>query len=65
LAGQVRFEAAPSLASKAFSSEEVQTLLSCSPGSHYLVESEVSTSAMYGDQFCIISRSVRQAATEQ
>eukprot|EP00775_Hariotina_reticulata_P002431 gene2431-2735_t len=53
---KVRFEAAPSLASKAFSSEEVQTLLSCSPGSHYLLESEVYTSAMYGDQFCIISR---------
>ncbi|WIA28955.1 hypothetical protein OEZ86_011477 [Tetradesmus obliquus] len=53
---KVRFEAAASLASKAFSSEEVQTVLSYAPGSHYLVQAEVSTSAMYGDTFTIISR---------
>ncbi|KAF6254761.1 hypothetical protein COO60DRAFT_285516 [Scenedesmus sp. NREL 46B-D3] len=53
---KVRFEAAASLASKAFSSEEVQTVLAYVPGSHYLVQAEVSTSAMYGDQFTIVSR---------
>jgi hypothetical protein len=34
----------------------VQTILAYVPGSHYLVQAEVSTSAMYGDQFTIISR---------
>lgn len=31
-------------------------MLSYAPGSHYLVQAEVSTSAMYGDTFTIISR---------
>eukprot|EP00878_Enallax_costatus_P041122 GHUV01047629.1.p1 GENE.GHUV01047629.1~~GHUV01047629.1.p1 ORF type:complete len:120 (-),score=36.87 GHUV01047629.1:153-512(-) len=53
---QVRFDAAPSLASKAFNSEEVQKVLAHVPGSHYMVESEVYTNAMYGDQFYVMSR---------
>lgn len=52
----MRFEAAPSIASKAFSSEEVQVIQAYAPGSHYLVQAEVYTSAMYGDQFIIMSR---------
>lgn len=53
---QVRFDAAPSIASKAFSSEEIQRVLLHAPGSHYQVETEVYTTAMYGDQFTVISR---------
>lgn len=53
---QVRFDAAASLASKAFSSEEVQKILAYQPGKYYLVESEVYTTALYGDQFCVLSR---------
>jgi hypothetical protein len=52
----VRFDAAASLASKAFSSEEVQQVLQYSPGSHYQLLTEVSTTAMYGDTFTVISR---------
>lgn len=55
-AHQVRFDAAPSIASKAFSSEEVQRVLLHVPGSHYQMETEVYTTAMYGDQFTVISR---------
>jgi hypothetical protein len=34
----------------------VQTVLAYAPGSHFLVQAEVSATAMYGDQFTIISR---------
>lgn len=53
---QVRFDAAPSLASKAFSSEEIQKILAHAPGSHYLVECEVYTNALYGEHFTLLSR---------
>lgn len=53
---QVRFDAAASIASKAFSSEEIQHVLQYSPGSHYQLATEVYTTAMYGDTFTVISR---------
>lgn len=53
---QVRFDAPPSMASKAFNSEEVQRVLLLQPGSHYQVDTEVYTTAMYGDQFTVLSR---------
>lgn len=53
---QVRFEAAASIASKAFNSEEIQHVLQYAPGSHYQLQTEVYTTAMYGDQFTVISR---------
>jgi hypothetical protein len=53
---QVRFEAAASLASKAFSSEEVQSVTLHAPGSHYVLLTEVATTALYGDQFSVITR---------
>jgi hypothetical protein len=58
---KVRFEAAASIASKAFASEEVQTLLHYAPGAGFLVESEVTTTAMYGDSFTVISRATLSA----
>lgn len=53
---QVRFDAPPSMASKAFNSEEVQRVLLLQPGSHYQVDTEVYTTAMYGDQFTVLIR---------
>jgi hypothetical protein len=50
------------MASKAFSSEEIQRVLQYSPGSHYQLETEVYTTAMYGDQFTVVSRYTLAAA---
>jgi hypothetical protein len=55
--GQVRFDAPPApLAGKGFSNEEIQKVLDHAPGSYYRCESEVYTSAMYGDKFAILTR---------
>ncbi|KIZ00629.1 hypothetical protein MNEG_7335 [Monoraphidium neglectum] len=57
---QLRFDA-PAGAMGSFSSEEVQLLLAHRPGSHYAVESEVFTTAMYGDKFAVLTRATLAA----
>jgi hypothetical protein len=58
---QVRFDAPASALGKGFSSDEVMRVLAHRPGSHYAVESEVFTTAMYGDKFAVLTRATLAA----
>ncbi|KIZ00524.1 hypothetical protein MNEG_7441, partial [Monoraphidium neglectum] len=58
---KVRFDAPASALGKGFSSDEVMRVLAHRPGSHYAVESEVFTTAMYGDKFAVLTRATLAA----